>query len=389
MNEKLKKLTGKNPADFEPAAEDIVNNSDTELFSELVEQDSFLFDFVKQNVAKRLEKACNQSNYLNLLNFLKFYSPSYEDFIVSTLAKYSDKNLTEKMLEIFKNGTTDEKIYCAKYFSLIKTPKATDLLKEYAYSQNSYLSSNCASALASIGDRSLFNKSVKLLSSDDDFIKLDAVRFLVSFQDTSAVEDIIKAMMKSSMADNIAGELLYLTDLFHIYKKNQTYGLYVFNAIIEGLGEILNLSQVFDFQLYEFIEMLIKEPLNSQIATVLLAAQDKFHTLTENDEYLFDETKDTKQEILEIKNLLNSVDPANLFKLTDNELRQDSLFVFSALEYTENDKLVRNLLKSSNPTLVVKALEVLKMLEVMTPQDKETALNSISDENLRAVINAL
>ncbi len=389
MSEKLKKLTGKNPADFEPAAYNLVNNSDIELFSELVEQDDFLFDFVKQNVAKRLEKVCNQSNYLNLLNFLKFYSPSYEDFIVSTLVKYSDKNLTDKMLDIFKNGTIEEKIYCAKYFSLTPNDTATDLLKEYAYNSNTYLSSNCALALANIGDRSLYDKSITMLLSDDDFTKLDAVRFLVSYQDKSAVDEIIKAMMKSSMADNIAGELLYLTDLFSIYNKQKNYGLYVFNAIIEGLGEILNLSQVFDFQLYEFIEMLIKEPLNSQIATVLLAAQDKFETLTENDEYLFDETKDTKQEILEIKNLLNSIDAANLFNLTDNELNQDSLFVFNALEYTENEVLVRNLLNSSNPTLVLKALEVLKMLEVITPKDKETALNSISDENLRAVIYAL
>ncbi len=389
MSEKLKKLTGKNPADFEPAAYNLVNNSDIELFSELVEQDDFLFDFVKQNVAKRLEKVCNQSNYLNLLNFLKFYSPSYEDFIVSTLVKYSDKNLTDKMLDIFKNGTIEEKTYCAKYFSLTQNDTATDLLKEYAYNSNTYLSSNCALALANIGDRSLYDKSITMLLSDDDFTKLDAVRFLVSYQDKSAVDEIIKAMMKSSMADNIAGELLYLTDLFSIYNKQKNYGLYVFNAIIEGLGEILNLSQVFDFQLYEFIEMLIKEPLNSQIATVLLAAQDKFETLTENDEYLFDETKDTKQEILEIKNLLNSIDAANLFNLTDNELNQDSLFVFNALEYTENEALVRNLLNSSNPTLVLKALEVLKMLEVITPKDKETALNSISDENLRAVIYAL
>lgn len=389
MSEKLKKLTGKNPADFEPAAYNLVNNSDIELFSELVEQDDFLFDFVKQNVAKRLEKVCSQSNYLNLLNFLKFYSPSYEDFIVSTLVKYSDKNLTDKMLDIFKNGTIEEKTYCAKYFSLTQNDTATDLLKEYAYNSNTYLSSNCALALANIGDRSLYDKSITMLLSDDDFTKLDAVRFLVSYQDKSAVDEIIKAMMKSSMADNIAGELLYLTDLFSIYNKQKNYGLYVFNAIIEGLGEILNLSQVFDFQLYEFIEMLIKEPLNSQIATVLLAAQDKFETLTENDEYLFDETKDTKQEILEIKNLLNSIDAANLFNLTDNELNQDSLFVFNALEYTENEALVRNLLNSSNPTLVLKALEVLKMLEVITPKDKETALNSISDENLRAVIYAL
>ena len=106
-------------------------------------------------------------------------------------------------------------------------------------------------------------------------------------------------------------------------------------------------------------------------------------------EYLFDETKDTKQEILDIKNLLNTADTAVLYSLADEELKHNSPFVFTALEYTENEPLVRNLLNSSNPALVLKSLEVLKMLDTLTAQDKETALSGISDENLRAVINAI
>lgn len=389
MNEDLKKLTGKNPADFEPAACSVVNNSDTKLFSELVAQEDFLFDFVKQNVAQRLEKACNESNYLNLLNFLKYYSPSYENFIVSTLAKYSNDDLNKRLLDIFENGSLEEKTYCAKYFSVTKMPEAAELLKKFAFSEHSYLSANCAAALAAFGDRTLYDNSIEMLNSEDSFTQLDAVRFLVSYGDSSASDAIIKTMMHSSMADNIAGELLYLTDLFSIYKKNATQGLYVLNAVIEGLGEILNISQVFDFQLYEFLEMIIKEPVNPQTAVILLAAQDKFETLTENDEYLFDETKDTKQEILDIKNLLNTADTAVLYSLADEELKHNSPFVFTALEYTENEPLVRNLLNSSNPALVLKSLEVLKMLDTLTAQDKETALSGISDENLRAVINAI
>ena len=73
MSDNLKKLTGKNPKDFESVAYGLINNSDTELFSELVSKEDFLFDFVKHNVADRLAKVCNESNYLNLLNFLKYY----------------------------------------------------------------------------------------------------------------------------------------------------------------------------------------------------------------------------------------------------------------------------------------------------------------------------
>ena len=153
MSENLKKLTGKNPRDFEPVACSLINNSDVELFKELVEKDDFLFDFVKANVAERLEKVCNKSNYLNLLNFLKYYSPSYEEFIVSVLAKFADEDLTDRMLEIFENGTDEEKTYCAKFFSVVQDSLALDLLRANAYSEFAPLASNCAVALAVLGDK--------------------------------------------------------------------------------------------------------------------------------------------------------------------------------------------------------------------------------------------
>ena len=161
MSDNLKKLTGKNPADYEPIAYNLINIPDVDLFKELVDKDDFLFDFIKENVSKRLEKVCNQSNYKNLLEFLKFYSPSYEEFIVSTLAKYATEDLTDTMLEIFVNGNDDEKTYCAKYFSYIQDPQALDLLKKYAYSDNNYLSANCAFTLAKFNNQEIYNDAIE------------------------------------------------------------------------------------------------------------------------------------------------------------------------------------------------------------------------------------
>lgn len=389
MGDKLKKLTGKNPKDFEPVAYSLINNSDVELFSELVEKDDFLFDFVKQNVVSRLEKVCNESNYLNLLNFLKYYSPSYEEFIVSNLAKYADEDLTDKMLELFESGTEDEKTYCAKYFSYVQDSLALEFLNNNAYSENTALASNCAATLAVMGERSAYEKALKMVKSDDGFTQLDGVKFLVSYGDKNAVELIIEAVKNSSMAENIAGELLYLTDLFTLYKNNSREGLFIANLIINGLGEILGLSQVFDFGLYEFLEMIVKSPKNSALSAVLLNASDKFETLTENDEYLFDETKETKQEIQDIKKLINSADLGSLYGLIDEELKENSEFVFTALEFTENEDSVRNLLTCSNSAIVIKALEVLKQFESLTQDDKNTALSSVSDENIKNVIMAI
>lgn len=389
MSDKLKKLTGKNPKDFEPVAYSLINNNDTELFSELVSKDDFLFDFVKQNVASRLEKVCNAKNYLNLLNFLKFYSPSYEEFIVSTLAKYANEDLTDKMLELFENGTEDEKTYCAKFFSYIQDPLAIDLLKLNAYSENSSLSSNCASTLAILGDTESYNEALNKLDSNDDFEKLDAVKFLVSYGDKKAVTNIIDTIKSSNLSENIAGELLYLVDLFELLNTNKADGLFVLNNIINGLGEILGVSQTLDFQLYDVFDYLLNNTLTPETAVVLINAKDKFETLTENDEYLFDETKDVKQEIYDIKNLLNSAKLQNINNSINEQLTENSLFVFTAIELSSNIEKIKQLLNSKNQTLVLKALEKLKELNSLTTENKETALSHISDENIKNIIQAI
>ena len=387
MSDKLKKLTGKNPKDFEPVAFDVINIPDVELFKELIDNEDFLFDFIKQNVANRLAKVCNSSNYLNLLQFLKYYSPSYEDVIISNLVKFSDEDLTDKMLAIFEDGTDDEKTYCAKYFSIVQDSLALDFLKENAYSENSSLSANCATALALFGDTESKNEALVKLKSDDEFEKLDGVRFLVSYGDKSVIPAIVDVMKTSSFAENIAGDLLYLTDLFSLYKKNKTDALFVFNSVINGLGEILGLAQIFDFRLYEFIEMLLKEQTDSEIAVVLANAKDKFNTLTENDEYLFDETKDVKQEVMDIKQLLSSFKVNQ--SLINAELKSESLFVFTALEFANNEFAIRGLLISANQTVVLKALEMLKQMNSLTKEDKNLALSSVTSEDIKSVIVAI
>lgn len=387
MSDKLKKLTGKNPKDFEPVAFDVINIPDVELFKELIDNEDFLFDFIKQNVANRLAKVCNSSNYLNLLQFLKYYSPSYEDVIISNLVKFSDEDLTDKMLAIFEDGTDDEKTYCAKYFSIVQDSLALDFLKENAYSENSSLSANCATALALFDDTESKNEALVKLKSDDEFEKLDGVRFLVSYGDKSVIPAIVDVMKISSFAENIAGDLLYLTDLFSLYKTNKTDALFVFNSVINGLGEILGLAQIFDFRLYEFIEMLLKEQTDSEIAVVLANAKDKFNTLTENDEYLFDETKDVKQEVMDIKQLLSSFKVNQL--LINAELKSESLFVFTALEFANNESAIRGLLISANQTVVLKALEMLKQMNSLTKEDKNLALSSVTSEDIKSVIVAI
>ena len=389
MSENLKKLTGKNPRDFEPVAYSLINMPDVDLFKELVDKEDYLYDFVKQNVSKRLEKVCSPKNYLNLLQLLKYYSPTYEEFIIRQFVKNASEDLTDTLLDLFENGTEDEKTYCAKYFAYIKDPLAIYYLKKNAYSENSYLSSNSISALSAFGEREIFNDAIKKLKSDDGFEQLAGAKFLVSYGDKSACNDIIETVKTSSFAEHIASELPYLISLKEILKTDISNGLIVLNNIINGLGEVSVLSQVFDFELYEILESIYNNNITSEIAIVLLNAIDKFETLTENDEYLFDETKDTKQEIYDIKNLLSEFNREELIKLTDNELNPNSLFVYNALEFTQNIPKIRELLNSDNQTLILKAVEILRKHGALTMEDKNIALKKISDENIKNIILAI
>lgn len=389
MNDLIKKLSGKNKNDYEQVAKEMIDNADVALFKELVANDDFLFDFVKQNVAERLANACNETNYKNLLKFFVCYSPYYDDFIISTLAKYADEDLTDEILEIFENGTNDEKTYCAKYFFYIQDPLALELLRENSYTDDESLNANCAATLGSFQDTVSYNQALEKLKSADEFEQLSAVKFLVLYGNKEAVPEIISTMKTSTLAENIAGEIPYLSNLFELLDKTKEDALLVINYIINGLGEILGLPCVFDYELYDVLERLIRQADDSKTAVVLLNAAEKFETLTENDEYLFDEDKNTKNEVQDIKKLLGSINKKQLKQLILQELSENSLFVYTALDFAEDVLAIRELLKCNNQTIILKTAEVLKKLGNLDEPTKTVALLKVTDENIKSIIRAL
>lgn len=389
MTENLKKLTGKNKNDYEAVAKHLVDDCDVELFKELVDNDDFLFDFVKNNVAQRLENAVNQNNYQNLVEFLKYYSQSYEDVIIDSLVKYADEDLTDLMLDKFENGCDNEKTYAAKYFAKIQDPLAYEFLRLNSYSDNEFLAQNCAMTLGAWHDEKSFDEAIEKLQNTDDFEKLSAVKFLTAYGDKKAVPKLFEAMKTSTMAENIAGEIPYLVSLYELIKTDYENALLAIIYITNALGEILPLSVVFDFELFEVFEELINNHDDSKVAITLLNARDKFDTLTENDEYLYDEDKNTKNEIFDIKKLLNSAKKKDLEKYINDELREDSSFVFTALDFATDELAIRELLKSNNQTLILKTAEVLKSLGNFDETARTVALLKVTDINIKAIIRAL
>lgn len=385
----IKQLTGKNRQDFENAACHLINTADIEMFKALIDKDDFLFDFVKQNVAERIASAIDENNYKNLLSFLRYYSPSYEDVIISSLVKYADEDLTDRMLEIFENGTNDEKTYCAKFFTYIQDPLALELLRKNSKTEDEFLNSNCAAALGAMKDDTSYQNAISNLKLDDEFEQLKAVKFLTAYGNLDALYPIIETMKNSSMSENIAGEIPYLCDIFTILENDLSNGLLILNNIINGLGEIIPLSSVFDYELYELFERLIRNADDSKTAVILLNAIEKFETLTENDEYLYDEDKETKKEIIDIKKLLSHTNKKELLSFVNQELNENSPFVYTALDFAQDMYAVRELLKCNNQTIIVKTAEVLKAHNQLDDTSRQVALLKITDDNIKSIIRAL
>ena len=386
----IKKLTGKNPSEYEPIAKSLVDNSDTELFSKLVKQDDFLFDFIKDNVAKRLQRACNKDNYKNLLPLMKYYSPSYDTMFGEILHSFGGDEIYADMKNLYLDGTDSEKAYAAKYFSFNKN--YADILPEIrknAQSEFEPLGVNSTELLSIIKDDLSKNEALKKLDSEDEFEQYEGVKFLVNYGAKDAIDKIIEVMKKSRFSENIASEIPYLINIDELLKRDFDNGILVLCNIINAMPEIISLSAVLDYGLFELFENLYCGKLTSTSALLLRMAKEKFEALAENEEYLYDCDRNTKDEILAIRDLLSGVNENKLNSLLYDELYEESDFVFFALEYADEIGELEELLDSKNQTLVLKVLTILKEKGALTEAHKKTALGIVTSEDIKQIINSL
>lgn len=388
----IKKLTGKNPSEYEPIAKSLVDNSDLELFKKLVAQDDFLFDFIKENVAKRIQRACNKENYLNLLSFLTVYSPYYDTVIAEVLHNFGGEEIFEKMKNLFIDGNDSQKAYALKYFSFANQNSVKELLpqiRKASKSEYEPISVNAIEILSLAEDEESKNEALKSLDSKDEFEQYAGVKFLVAFGAKEALSKIIEVMKKSSFSENIASEIPYLVSLEELIETDYENGLLVLAHIINSIPEILPLSAVCGYDLRTVFESIISKPLDSASSVILRMAKDKFEELVSNDEYLFDSDKNTKDEVNEIAQMLKSLNTKKLNSLLYDELFEESDFVFFAIDYADDVEELETLLESENQTLILKVLTILKEKGLLNQNHKTKALEHITNPDIKSIAEAL
>ncbi len=397
----LKNLTGKDEIKAREAAVYLIENSDLKLFEMLVEKSEMLFDFVRDNVSKRIEKAVSKDNFMNIINFFNIYSIYYDSLFANILAKHANQDLTDEMFDMLEKGSIAQKTYSAKYFSVIPDTVALEPLSKYAFDDDENLSYNAAEALGQMQDDISFDIALSFLESDDDFEKLKAVKFFAAYGRNYPFKDIFKAMHCSKMPENIAGQIPYMESLITLFDtENKQDVLAVIDNILSGLGEILPIADIFQFELYEVLDKLINLNFNdndnsSKISEILLSALSKFTMFCENQEYIFDEDKNTKYEVSSILKLLQGQGKEFWKKQEQyllNELNKSNERILSALHVISEFKLnnsveeVRALLNSDDEIVICEALNTLKTLNSINDIDTAAISKRIQNPNIKAVI---
>lgn len=401
IKQKVKNITAKDENKAIETITEMINSSDIELFQELVSQSDFLFPFIKDNVCKRFEKSLRASNYKNLLNFLNIYSPDYDRIFASALRVFGQEEMKPVMLDLLINGTLAQKTYATRFYELSPDLFAVKELISNAFVDDENLAEASAAALGKINEQKSYLIALEKLNGNDDFEALKALNFFVNYIKNPPMENIFEALKKSGMPENFAGKIAYLTPLPRLIKEDLQNALIVIDNIVTGFGEILPLSQVFDFELYDvfgILSELCNGDLNSRIATVLLRAKSKFTTICGNDEYTFDEDKNTKEELKEVFELLNSFGDgfwSHLKSLVPKELNEERNRVLSAIEVIKEfeiksavPQILDMIYENEDETVICEGLSALKQFDALSYTNKEEILSELKNETIKAIVES-
>lgn len=398
LKEKVKKITAKDEETAVELLTEMINNSDTEMFKELVSRSEYLFPFIKDNVCKRFEKSIKGSNYKNIFNFFNCYSPDYDNVLVSAIKVFGKESIKPEMLRLIKEGTFAQKTYAARYYENAPDLFAVKELVANAFSDNEYLAEACASALGAMNEQKSYQIALEKLNSNDDFEALKGINFFVNYAKNPPMPEIFNALEKSGMPENFAGKIAYLTTLPALIQNDLAHALTVIDNILTGFGEILPLSEIFNFELYDVIGILAQIPENeysSQIAAIMLRAESKFKTICSMDEYTFDEDKNTKDELNEINKLLKSFGKSfweNCKKNIEKELCQNKARILSALNIIKEQNInsaiaaiIDMIYENQDETIICEGLSALKQFEALSYVNKDDIIPLFTNKTLKAI----
>lgn len=383
----VKNVISKDKNVFSNAILKLVKANDINDFQKMDEMSNFIFPFVKEKIINSFVKLVNEENLKNIFVLMNYYSYDFEDMIVNSLLKLANEDLTDILLEKFENGTKEQKAYCAKYFSKINDPLALPLLKQNVFDDFYYLKINSISALKAFNDYEAVETAKEIiLKTDDEFKKLSAFETLIAYGNN--INFVLDNVFDKKIAfkDNVILTLLDFNDFETIYENNKEKIPSIFNVLIDGYPETIDLSTVKYYEIIKYVKYLLSLNTNYSLG-LLLFAKTKFDEFLNNDSYTYDLDKFTKDELKNIQNLLKEV-KIDGFKIEFFEKRayefENTLNVIKEYNYGFEDliKLLNDL--KLPETYAISALEILKNNNLISKIDKKIQ-DSLNDDNLKAI----
>ncbi len=259
------------------AAQSVINFKDIKTFEELVQNEDFIFDFLKDKIVKNLVRAVNSQNVQNCFEFMKTYSYSFSDVIISPLVKFANEDITDVMLEKLEFGAESEKAYAALYFARILDPLAVPLAKNYLETQFEPLKVNSIKLLATHGERVEYNNAILKLNSSDPDVLYSGVDFLINYGDIKAFPEIIENISNTPYGVDFSSDLLYLADFKAI---SENFGFKYFNLLLsnllEGIPDYITLNEFLAYEILSALNILKSKEIELESAVNLLKAKIKF-----------------------------------------------------------------------------------------------------------------
>lgn len=405
-NKLVEDLLKKDKKISQDAANKIIDTADLDAWVYLVENIDYIMDFIKRNATQKLFMACNTQNISNLFEFLDYHSPDLDEFVASAFAEFCNEEIMDAMSELLKNGTNQQKAYAAKFFSIVTTPEMSEILFEASKNDYSPLADNCAVALGALEDKKSYDYYLELLSNEDEWKVLTAAQFLSLYGDKRVILPMLRAMSKSTMSEHIAGEIASFEKLFMLFRdKNpeiQALSLECFDNILSGIVQIWSLNALFSFEVKACVKTLLellKEDgsFKTQYSQLLLKAKNRLEFYNNNDEYKYDEDKNTLQELDEICNLLNSYAESfweaqidNIFEELDSENQKRKIAALNLISDMKIDYATQELIKKLNTDDEKMLCEIIITLSniggVSQISDKDTILSKIENTTLKAIV---
>lgn len=387
------------------AANIIIDAVDLDAWICLVENADYILDFIKRNATQKLFFACNEKNIFNLFEFLNYHSSDLDYFVASAFVEFCNDEIIERMFALLEDGTNQQKAYAAKFFSISPNSGVAELLFEGSKSEFKPLANNCALALGEMQDKTSFEYYLELLSSDDEWKVLSAAEFLSLYGNKDVVLPMLRAMSNSTMSEYISSEIASFEKLYTLFVSDneevQALSLECFDNILSGLVHVWPLSVLFDFEvntcLKTLLELVKKEgKFQKKCSQLLLKAKNRLELFRQNDEYKYDEDKNTLAELDDICEFLNSYPEEfweaqidNLFDELDspnNKRVIAALNLIAELKIDYASKYLLNKLDTSDEKILCEIIITLSHIGgVSEISNKKEILTKITNPNLQAI----